>query len=149
MEEEKSALIAMSGGVDSSVAAHLMLAEGFRCRGVTMRLLPEDDGQNCADAESVCERLGIPFSALDLIGDFEEAVIRPFIQVYQSGGTPNPCVDCNRCLKFSPPGMKQMSWLSRRLALTKPSRSASARTSCLHRPPRGNWTCSSCRWVRV
>ena len=101
MEEEKSALIAMSGGVDSSVAAHLMLAEGFRCRGVTMRLLPEDDGQNCADAELVCERLGIPFSALDLIGDFEEAVIRPFIQVYQSGGTPNPCVDCNRCLKFS------------------------------------------------
>lgn len=101
MEEHKSALIAMSGGVDSSVAAYLMLEAGFRCQGATMRLLPSDDGRNAADAEAVCRRLGIPFSALDLAREFEEAVIQKFVRVYQDGGTPNPCVDCNRRMKFS------------------------------------------------
>ena len=66
MEEHKSALIAMSGGVDSSAAAYLMLSQGFCCQGTTMRLLHSDDGRNAADAEAVCQRLGIPFTALDL-----------------------------------------------------------------------------------
>ena len=98
---EASALIAMSGGVDSSAAAYLMQEEGFRCQGATMRLLITDDGRNAADAESVCRRLGIPFRVLDVADAFEEAVIKKFIRVYQDGGTPNPCVDCNRCMKFS------------------------------------------------
>nr|WP_325211726.1 tRNA 2-thiouridine(34) synthase MnmA [uncultured Oscillibacter sp.] len=101
MAEDNSALIAMSGGVDSSAAAYLMLKEGCRCQGATMRLLRSDDGQNAADAEAVCRRLGIPFTTLDLTGEFEEAVIQKFIRVYQAGGTPNPCVDCNRRMKFS------------------------------------------------
>lgn len=101
MEEHKSALIAMSGGVDSSAAAYLMLSQGFRCQGATMRLLHSDDGRNAADAEAVCQRLGIPFTALDLAREFEEAVIQKFVRVYQTGGTPNPCVDCNRRMKFS------------------------------------------------
>ncbi len=98
---DQSALIAMSGGVDSSVAAHLMLVEGFRCQGATMRLLKSDGGQNAADAEAVCRHLGIPFMELDLAGEFEEAVIQKFVRVYLAGGTPNPCVDCNRRMKFS------------------------------------------------
>lgn len=100
-ELNKSALIAMSGGVDSSVAAHLTLSEGFRCQGVTMELLPGDCGKNITDARAVCQRLGIPFSSLDLVEEFRACVIDPFVRVYQSGGTPNPCVECNRCLKFS------------------------------------------------
>lgn len=103
MEENRnnSALIAMSGGVDSSAAAYLMLKEGCRCQGATMRLLRSDDGRNAADAEAVCRRLGIPFRTLDLTGEFEEAVIQKFIRVYLAGGTPNPCVDCNRRIKFT------------------------------------------------
>lgn len=103
MEQARKAgvLVAMSGGVDSSVAAYLVQAAGFPCQGVTMRLLPEDNSRNTADAEAVCQRLHIPFSVLDLREEFENEVIAKFIRVYQSGGTPNPCVDCNRCLKFS------------------------------------------------
>ena len=97
----QSALIAMSGGVDSSAAAYLAQSEGLRCQGVTMRLLEDDDGRNAADAESVCRRLGIPFSTLDVAAEFREAVMEKFVRVYQAGGTPNPCVDCNRCMKFS------------------------------------------------
>lgn len=99
--KDQSALIAMSGGVDSSAAAYLMQEAGFRCQGVTMRLLEWDDGRNAADAEAVCRRLDIPFTTLDLAREFEVAVMEKFVQVYQAGGTPNPCVDCNRCMKFS------------------------------------------------
>ena len=103
MEEHNnlSVLIAMSGGVDSSAAAYLMQAGGFRCQGATMRLLESDDGRNAADAESVCRKLGIPFMTLDMAREFREAVIEKFVRVYRAGGTPNPCVDCNRRMKFS------------------------------------------------
>ena len=103
MEEHnnRSVLIAMSGGVDSSAAAYLMQAGGFRCQGATMRLLESDDGRNAADAESVCRRLGIPFMTLDMAREFREDVIEKFVRVYRAGGTPNPCVDCNRRMKFS------------------------------------------------
>lgn len=66
-----------------------------------MRLLESDSGQNAADAEAVCRRLGIPFAELDMVREFEEAVIEKFVRVYEAGGTPNPCVDCNRRMKFS------------------------------------------------
>lgn len=94
-------LIAMSGGVDSSVAAFLALQEGHRCIGATMRLYePEQTIPDISDAEIVASRLGISFHLLDFREDFHEQVIRPFIRCYEEGGTPSPCIDCNRTLKF-------------------------------------------------
>ncbi len=97
--DERSALIAMSGGVDSAVAAYLTAREGFRCVGASMRLWrgAEDPAPAAARA---AEQLGIPFRALELTEEFERGVIQKFIRVYEAGGTPNPCVDCNRCMKF-------------------------------------------------
>jgi len=108
---EKKALIAMSGGVDSSVAAYLTKQEGFNCIGVMMRLfdndfLPEGQDSSCCslddaeDAGSVARRLGFPFYVFNSKGEFEDKVIRKFIRCYECGATPNPCIDCNRYLKF-------------------------------------------------
>ncbi len=102
------ALIAMSGGVDSAVAAKLTLEEGFDCVGCTMRLY---DGEKAAsrtccslddveDARAVAYRLGIPFYVFNLTEDFRREVIGRFVQCYEEGKTPNPCVECNRYLKF-------------------------------------------------
>ena len=97
-------LIAMSGGVDSSVAAHLVLQDGHSCVGATMRLY-ESEGADAAtaalDAAQIAERLGIPFHLLDFRDRFREQVILPFIRCYEEGGTPSPCIDCNRTLKFA------------------------------------------------
>ena len=109
--EKKKALIAMSGGVDSSVAAYLMTREGFECIGAMMRLfdeqfLPEGGESSCCslddaeDARSVARRLGFPFYVFNAKVEFEEKVIRKFIRCYECGATPNPCIDCNRYLKF-------------------------------------------------
>jgi tRNA-uridine 2-sulfurtransferase len=121
-------VLAMSGGVDSSVAAHLLLEAGHEVIGVFMRhgeesaascrledgspnpLLPilqgrEDHKQGCcsasdaADARRVAERLGIPFFAVDLQGDFKR-IVDYFVDQYRSGRTPNPCVQCNNWIKF-------------------------------------------------
>ncbi len=102
------AVVAMSGGVDSSVAAALMAQAGFDCVGVTLKLLPRaDSGFGCCgspvdidDARRVCERLGIPHYVLNLSDLFEDKVVRPFIDAYVSARTPNPCVECNRSVKF-------------------------------------------------
>ena len=109
--EEKSALIAMSGGVDSSVAAHLMLKAGFRCLGANMHLHWEADAgldrlrtccsrRDMEDAAEAAEALGMPFEVLSYTREFQREVIDKFVWVYEAGGTPNPCIDCNRCLKF-------------------------------------------------
>ena len=101
----KKALIAMSGGVDSSVAAARMVEDGYTCLGVTMRL--HDYGNACGaateaqDAATVAEELGFPFSVLDCREEFERHVIRQFVSAYEAGDTPNPCIECNRYLKFS------------------------------------------------
>lgn len=100
-----SALIAMSGGVDSSVAAYLTAASGGRCAGAIMRLCPgqEPDPNTSSpeeDARAVAARLGIPFFVLDDRQDFEAKVIRKFVDGYEQGLTPSPCIDCNRFLKF-------------------------------------------------
>jgi len=101
----EKALIAMSGGVDSSVAAHLMLQKGFDCTGMTMHLCGSDlpTGQ-CADpavdAKAVADRLNIPFHVLDATGPFRERVVKPFIDAYEAGLTPNPCITCNKRIKF-------------------------------------------------
>ena len=105
--DQKKALIGMSGGVDSSVAAFLTLQEGFSCIGATMRLFDgkEEDSTCCGlddveDARSVAHRLGIPHYVFNFKGDFEEKVIRKFVRCYECDTTPNPCIDCNRHLKF-------------------------------------------------
>ncbi len=104
------ALIAMSGGVDSSVAAYLMKERGFECVGATMKLLSDDlgvtDGGCCSlddvqDARSVADRLGIPYYVFNFTGRFREEVIDRFVRAYENGLTPNPCIDCNRYLKFN------------------------------------------------
>ncbi len=99
--DDKKVLIAMSGGVDSSVAALLLQEAGFGCIGVTMRLFDtaaEDDPAKKAAA--VCARLGIEHHVADLTDEFKEAVIEPFVAAYERGCTPNPCIACNRRLKF-------------------------------------------------
>lgn len=103
----KKALIAMSGGVDSSVAAHLMLQQGYDCVGATMQLCsPALLGQNsnisdpAADARSVADRLGMDFFVFDTKKLFQEQVVDRFVSCYEQGGTPNPCIVCNKHIKF-------------------------------------------------
>ena len=104
-------LIAMSGGVDSSVAAYLMKQRGCNCVGVTMRLFSNDDiglsrERSCCslddvqDARSVAAKLAIPYYVFNFTGDFKSQVIDRFTSAYACGQTPNPCIDCNRYLKF-------------------------------------------------
>ena len=88
----------MSGGVDSSVAAFLIKDGGNECAGAIMRLLAQSAEEDAA--RSVAERLGIPFHIFPLECEFRENVIKPFIDAYRAGLTPNPCVDCNRSMKF-------------------------------------------------
>ena len=99
MKQNTRIAIAMSGGVDSSVAALLMKAQGYDLTGVTMSLLPSQ-AQDIIDAKSSCDRLGIPHTVYDLSDEFKRNVIEPFIAVYEAGGTPNPCIICNRFMKF-------------------------------------------------
>lgn len=103
----KKVLVAMSGGVDSSVAALLLKNEGYDVSGVTMCLgiSTEDDAKCCGasavdDAKRVCDRLRIPHYIFDYAAQLEEKVIAKFISEYKKGRTPNPCVECNRRLKF-------------------------------------------------
>ena len=103
----KKAIIAMSGGVDSSVSALLMLEKGYECMGMTMSLfdtnelgLPERSHDDVADAKAVCDRLGIEHIACDFKQEFKCHVISRFVSAYEKGRTPNPCIDCNRNLKF-------------------------------------------------
>ena len=96
MTQEK-ALIAMSGGVDSSVAAFLAKQAGFSCVGATMELCQAGQAE---DARSVADRMGMPFYVLDHRADFRHYVMDSFVRDYENGLTPNPCVVCNRYLKF-------------------------------------------------
>lgn len=95
----KKALIALSGGVDSAVALSLMLQQGYECEGITMHLL-EGEEQNITDAEAVAKTAGVPFSVADLEEYFKTTVIDEFVKAYENGLTPNPCVVCNKKLKF-------------------------------------------------
>lgn len=104
---KKKVTIAMSGGIDSAVAALLLLRQGYDVCGATMRLCkklsPEGiDGSDTdiSDAAGVCSLLGIPHKAIDMSKKFDEIIIKNFIDTYKEGGTPNPCVLCNKAIKF-------------------------------------------------
>ncbi len=100
-----SIMIAMSGGVDSAVAAYLAAKER-RAAGVTMRLAfdggkhSEAAARDIADAASTCRQLNIPHLVADLSREFQSHVVDTFIRAYEAGKTPNPCVDCNKAIKF-------------------------------------------------
>ena len=108
---EKKMLVAMSGGVDSSVAAYLVREEGYFPLGVTMMLHDQDlsctagthlccTPDDIEDARVVCSTLGIPFHVVNFMDGFREKIINNFVDTYLKGQTPNPCIDCNRYMKF-------------------------------------------------
>ncbi|GHS97655.1 tRNA-specific 2-thiouridylase MnmA [Synergistales bacterium] len=109
-KQMQKAMIAMSGGVDSSVAALLMKERGYDCVGVTMKLFSNDkigsDDSTCCslkdtdDARGVAWSLEIPHYVFNFQDDFDRHVIKRFVESYQRGKTPNPCIDCNKYLKF-------------------------------------------------
>jgi len=103
----KTVLVAMSGGVDSSVAAAVLKEQGFEVVGVTMKIWDcGEEWTGCCgvagveDARRVAHHLGIPHYVIDLRDAFEELIIKPFCEAYLEGKTPNPCVLCNKWLKF-------------------------------------------------
>ena len=107
----QKAVIAMSGGVDSSVAAYLMKEKGYECIGITIKTFNETgDGikrentccslDDVSDARSVACTLGIRHFLYNFTGQFEEHVMKRFVDAYENGCTPNPCIDCNRYIKF-------------------------------------------------
>ncbi len=107
----RKAMIAMSGGVDSSVAAFLMKEQGYDCIGATMKLFYNEDAgiprdHSCCslddveDARSVAQSMDMPYYVMNFSERFREDVIDRFVAAYENGMTPNPCIDCNRYLKF-------------------------------------------------
>ncbi len=103
----KKVTVAMSGGIDSAVAALLIKEQGYETVGATMKLCERmlDNGTDAAeadinDAREICNNLGIPHKTYDLSGEFHSKVINNFIETYMQGGTPNPCIVCNKYLKF-------------------------------------------------
>lgn len=105
LSSKQKVAVAMSGGVDSSVTAGMLVHEGYDVTGVSLRLWEGGDRgpRHCSDhvgAAQITALLGIPHVVLDLRSSFRETVVRPFAQSYLSGQTPNPCVSCNRDFKL-------------------------------------------------
>ncbi len=108
--QQHRVLVAMSGGVDSAVCAYLLQQKGYSLEGITMRLwagkerLPDTPApapdQNCLDAAAVARQLNFPHSCIALGDSFRQTVINRFLADYENGATPNPCVECNRHIKF-------------------------------------------------
>ena len=106
----KTCVVAMSGGVDSAVTALVMRERGYRVIGINLRLFSPDDAEHRAnpccgipamdDARMTCARIGVPFYAINMEGEFREAVVQRFVDEYAAGHTPNPCLECNRHVKF-------------------------------------------------
>lgn len=108
--KKERVVIGLSGGVDSSAAAKLLLEQGYDVIGITLKLWPQDcvsraedkccGPQAVMDARAVAHKLGIPYYLIDEAGDFQKQVISYFAEEYKAGRTPNPCVVCNERLKF-------------------------------------------------
>ncbi|WP_461204514.1 tRNA 2-thiouridine(34) synthase MnmA [Clostridium sp. DL1XJH146] len=90
--------VAMSGGVDSSVSAYLLKKQGYDVFGISMKVCDEVDITD--EAKEIADKIGIPFYKIDLIEDFKKSVINHFADEYTIGRTPNPCVECNKKIKF-------------------------------------------------
>ena len=99
-EMEKKILVALSGGVDSSAAAALLLDGGHSVGGAVMRLCPGAGEDPSADARAAAQKLGIPFYLFDMREEFYKNVIFDFLKTYEEGKTPNPCIVCNKTMKF-------------------------------------------------
>lgn len=103
-------MIAMSGGVDSSVAAYIISQQGYETAGATMKLHSDDteaqkEASCCSSedieiARSVAEKLGMPYYVFNYSDNFKLHVISRFVDAYRNARTPNPCIDCNRYIKF-------------------------------------------------
>ncbi|MCL2440125.1 MAG: tRNA 2-thiouridine(34) synthase MnmA [Treponema sp.] len=96
---------AMSGGVDSTVAAALQIQQGFKCTGITLKLRNEEIGcsslQDINDAKAAANNLGIEHLTFDLSKEFNKYVVSHFVETYENGATPNPCIECNKNIKFN------------------------------------------------
>jgi len=109
-QKRQRVVCGMSGGVDSSATAALLLEQGFDVVGITLKLWPQDcvnraedkccGPQAVTDARSVCDKLGVPYYLIDEAAEFQKHVIQYFADEYKAGRTPNPCVMCNQNLKF-------------------------------------------------
>jgi len=104
--ENKRVLLGMSGGVDSSVSAILLKEQGYEVVGITMKLFEDEIEGSCCnldstlDAKRVCDYLEIPHYSINFKKEFKEHVINNFINCYSNCRTPNPCIECNKYLKF-------------------------------------------------
>lgn len=108
---QKKILIAMSGGVDSSAAAYLLSKDNNECKGITLKLFCAkdvginsdniDEDADIRDAKDICQRLGIEHEVLERCEKFKKCVIDNFVETYLDGRTPNPCIECNKHIKFS------------------------------------------------
>ncbi len=99
LNKKKKVAVAISGGVDSSLSAYLLQKEGYEVIGIFMRLgIDQETAENSARA--VCRKLNIKFYPIDIAGKFKEEIVDCFLEEYESGVTPNPCVRCNKLIKF-------------------------------------------------